>query len=329
MLPPAQPPQQYQKDRRHQNGADQPFIHGQGKVHVVDGMVLIAVCGYTAQKRERRLPEYIVPDLKPPRKQPVDPSEDGGTVRDHGVEEIPRSHAEHSQQRIHCQQQSVIKAAFKDTGQQFLQQKQQKQQEHGAACPAADGHKQGVQQQGGQSGPVIPAQAGPAQPGPGKENTNQTGSVSIIMPVTIVPIPAVIFEGDKGSSVMQQLYHKKAGGGYGQKDPHRFPQVHILCAQPGQGGQHKPVVVAIEGGKTGVNDDGGQQYPLPSAFIPGEQDTFGKKQKGTASGQGNAEQSAQRGQGGLDVGTEHFAQNQQHGQPGTVDPLGEQTAALL
>ena len=223
-------------------------------------------------------PEHMVPDLKPAGKQAVQFVQQrggGGMIR---VKQPPGQQAEPQRQRCGSQSHAVPDAAFKKGGQGTLQQKQNQQQYHGNACPAAAGHQQRVGCQGSQAAPAPPAQARPTQPAPGKKHTGQPGTVPVVMAIAVIPVAAVVQVGHQRRCGVQQLHRQQPASRCGKVDLQHPAQINILGTNAKQNGKQKPLVVPVCGGKHRKSGQRGSRQRLLFGLPLGQQQAFGNQQ---------------------------------------------------
>ena len=122
---------------------------------------------------------------------------------------------------------------------------------------------------------------------------------------------------------MQELDTNHAGHSGGQINLERAAQIHILGGNPHQYGQKKPLVVAIEGRKGGIEHGGGSNSRLPAALPAGQKHALEHKKCGAAQREHNAAQMTEPGQSALNAGTEHLRKHQQKHHGETENPVAQ------
>ena len=339
----AQPPQQEHGHAAHHDRTDHALVHDQRQIHVVNGVVHIAVGIHAAQPAEGgrhipvvpgrdavllgvgvgRGPKHMMPHLEPAGQKRVDPGQQRRALGHIGVEQIAGEQAGGGQQRVERDHERQPRFACEHRGQQALRSEQRQQQKHGKPRPAAARPQQRIRAQRGQPGPVKPAQPVPAQPGPGHKNAQKPRAVPVIVPVAVIPVAGVPVERHQPGEPMQQLHGGHADSCRDQVDLQRGAQVDALRGGAQQHNEEKPHILAVGGGKAAVTQRNGQDRILRAVVIARQKNTFEQQQRRRAAGQQHAAQVAESRQRRLNIGTENLRKDQQHRQRGTEQPLAQ------
>ena len=149
------------------------------------------------------------------------------------------------------------------------------------------------------------------------------------MTVAEIPVAAVKIVGHQRRGKVQELHEQQPRHGGGQVGAQRAAQVYIFGGQPHQRRQEKPHIVPVPGGEGRVRQHQRRQHRLPAPGVAGQQQDLGAQQQHRAAGQRQTGQTAQAGQRGLYIGTEHFGQDQQQHQRGAEYALRQHPAAVL